>query len=223
MTGEARAPRLRGLYAITPEEPDTRKLLDKVAAAIAGGAAAVQYRAKKLPEDVRLAQAMRLAQICRAAGVALIVNDSARLARAAGADGIHLGRDDGEVAQARRLLGASLVGVSCYDEIDRVRAAAAAGADYVAIGSVFASSTKPGAVRAPLALLAEARRAGGLPVVAIGGITAANMQALIDAGATALAVIADVFAHDDPAAITRAASAIARGFAAEPKLRRRFR
>ena len=116
MTGEARAPRLRGLYAITPEEPDTRKLLDKVAAAIAGGAAAVQYRAKKLDEDVRLAQAVRLAEICRAAGVSLIVNDSAQLARAAGADGIHLGRDDGEVAQARRLLGRSLVGVSCYDD-----------------------------------------------------------------------------------------------------------
>jgi len=208
MTGEARAPRLRGLYAITPEEPDTRKLLDKVAAAIAGGAAAVQYRAKKLPEDVRLAQAMRLAQICRAAGVALIVNDSARLARAAGADGIHLGRDDGEVAQARRLLGASLVGVSCYDEIDRVRAAAAAGADYVAIGSVFASSTKPGAVRAPLALLAGARRAGGLPVVAIGGITAANAGEAIAAGADMVAVISAVFDARDVESAARAISSL---------------
>jgi thiamine-phosphate pyrophosphorylase len=181
MTGEARAPRLRGLYAITPEEPDTRKLLDKVAAAIAGGAAAVQYRAKKLPEDVRLAQAMRLAQICRAAGVALIVNDSARLARAVGADGIHVGRDDGEVAQARRLLGASLVG---------------------------ASSTKPGAVRAPLALLAEARRAGGLPVVAIGGITAANAGEAIAAGADMVAVISAVFDARDVESAARAISSL---------------
>ena len=208
MTGEARAPRLRGLYAITPEEPDTRKLLDKVAAAIAGGAAAVQYRAKNLPEDIRLAQATHLAGICRAAGVALIVNDSAQLARAVGADGIHLGRDDGEVAHARRLLGRSLVGVSCYDAIDRVRAAAAAGADYVAIGSVFPSSTKPGAVRAPLALLAEARRASGLPVVAIGGITAANAVEAIAAGADMVAVISAVFDARDVEASARAISSL---------------
>jgi|KBSSwiStaDraftv2_1062776.scaffolds.fasta_scaffold07911_10 thiamine-phosphate pyrophosphorylase len=208
MSAEARAPRLRGLYAITPEEPDTRKLLDKVAAAIAGGAAAVQYRAKKLSEETRLAQAKRLAGICRAAGVPLIVNDSAELARAAGADGIHLGRDDGEVAGARRLVGRGLVGVSCYDEIERVRAAAAAGADYVAIGSVFASSTKPGAVRAPLALLAEARRASGLPVVAIGGITAANAGEAIAAGADMVAVISAVFDALDVEASARAISGL---------------
>ena len=115
-----------------------------------------------------------------------------------------------------------LIGVSCSDDIERARAAVADGADYVAFGSFFPSSTKPGARRADVRLLRDAQTLG-VPVVAIGGITAANMQPLIDAGAPAVAVIADVFAHDDPAAITRAASAIARGFAGEPELRRRSR
>lgn len=209
MAAEGRARSLRGLYAITPEEPDTERLVAAVAACLAGGAAAVQYRAKTLGEDARLAQASRLAALCRERGVPLIVNDSAALALACGADGVHLGRDDGDVAQARRTLGDRLVGVSCYDDLGRVRAAASAGADYVAIGSVFASSTKPGAVRAPLALLGAARAAGGMPVVAIGGITAANAPAAIAAGADMLAVISALFDADD---IEKAARAIARSF-----------
>jgi len=200
---------LRGLYAITPELQDTEVLAGKVAASLAGGAAVIQYRAKGLPEALRLEQAKRLAALCRAHGVPLIVNDDVALALAAGADGVHLGRDDGDTQGARLAMGRGLLGISCYDQPERARIAAHAGADYVAIGSVFPSTTKPGAVRAPLALLDEARRSSGLPVVAIGGITAANAPQAVQAGADMVAAISAVF---DAADIEGAARAIARAF-----------
>ena len=207
MSAERRA--LRGLYAITPEERDTAKLAAAVRAAIEGGAAAIQYRAKGLPRERQLEQARVLASMCAERGALFIVNDSVEIAGACGADGVHLGRDDGDVHAARRALPRGIIGVSCYDEIARVRDAAAAGADYVAIGSVFASSTKPNAVRAPLALLGEAGAASGLPVVAIGGVTADNARAAIEAGADMIAVVSAVFGAKD---VAGAARAIARLF-----------
>jgi len=120
------------------------------------------------------------------------------LALAVDADGVHLGRDDGNLAAARDRLPGKLLGASCYDRIDLARAAIGAGADYVAFGSVFASSTKPGAVRAPLSLFADAR-ALGVPLCAIGGITADNAPAVVRAGADLLAVIADLFDAPDVA------------------------
>jgi thiamine-phosphate pyrophosphorylase len=188
----------RGLYAITPEEPDTDLLLMLVRAALAGGAAAVQYRSKDASRALRRDQARALAELCRAHRAPLIVNDDVDTANEAGADGVHLGTDDGDLVAARRQLGPDkLLGASCYDRLDLALAAKEAGADYVAFGSVFASPTKPGAVRAPLALFAEARRAVGLPLVAIGGITPANAHQVIAAGADALAVISAVFAAPD--------------------------
>jgi thiamine-phosphate pyrophosphorylase len=198
----ARAP-LRGLYAITPEASDTRALVGRVEECLAGGAALIQYRAKNAAPDLALQQARALALACRAARVPLIVNDSAELALAAGAGGVHLGRGDGAVARARALLPRGIVGVSCYDDPRLAAAAAAAGADYVAIGSVFASSTKPGAKRAALETLAAAKRASRLPVAAIGGITAANAPLAIAAGADLLAVIAALFDTPDVAAAAR--------------------
>jgi thiamine-phosphate pyrophosphorylase len=185
--------RLRGLYAVTPGISDTAALLALVEAALAGGASMVQYRAKDAPRELALEQARRLAAACEAFGVPLVVNDSVDLALAAGAEGVHLGREDGDPREARRRMPRGILGVSCYADAERARAAAAAGADYVAIGSVFPSSTKPGAVRAPLELLARAREASGLPVVAIGGITPANAPQAIAAGADMLAVISAVF------------------------------
>jgi len=209
MSAERRVWRLRGLYAITPEEPDTDLLERKVRACLDGGAAAVQYRAKRLPQSLRGEQARRLVALCRSRGVPLIVNDDVELAIASGADGVHLGRDDGDVRRAREAIGTGLLGVSCYDQPASARAAADAGADHVAIGSVFASSTKPGAVRAPLALIAQAKRAAALPVVAIGGITAANAAQAIEAGADMVAVVSAVF---DAADVQAAARAIAAEF-----------
>lgn len=199
-----RAARLRGLYAVTPDMADTADLCARVAKCLAGGAALVQYRAKETAPALALAQARRLAALCRGAGALFIVNDSIGLARASGADGVHLGREDASVAEARRDLPGAIVGVSCYDDPRLAQAAAKAGADYVAIGSVFASPTKPHARRAPLALLAETARATGLPVAAIGGIDLSNARQARDAGADMLAVISAVFEAPDVEAAARA-------------------
>jgi thiamine-phosphate pyrophosphorylase len=194
----------RGLYALTPDEPDTQVLVAKVRAAIAGGAAAVQYRNKPADPALRSAQAGALAALCRVAGVPLVVNDDIDLALGVAAAGVHLGREDGDLAAARRRLGPGrLLGASCYNRLELAERAVAAGADYVAFGSMFASPTKPAAVHAPLALLGAARRFGR-PVVAIGGITLENAPAVIAAGADALAVITALFEAGDVAARARA-------------------
>jgi thiamine-phosphate pyrophosphorylase len=193
-----------GLYALTPDEADTPALVAKVRAAIAGGAAAVQYRNKRAPAGLRSEQALALAALCRTAGVLLLVNDDIELALAVDAAGVHLGRDDGDLAAGRRRLGPGrLLGASCYDRLELAERAVAAGADYVAFGSMFASPTKPAAVRAPLALLGAARRFG-VPIVAIGGITLDNAAEAIAAGADALAVITALFDAGDVAARARA-------------------
>jgi thiamine-phosphate pyrophosphorylase len=199
------AVRLRGLYAITPED------LGRVPAAVASGAlCALQYRSKSADAARRLREARMLVQLCRAHGVPLIVNDDVEIALASGADGVHLGRDDGSLKAARSRLKGRLIGVSCYDSLENARIAVAEGADYVAFGSVFASATKPGAVRAPLALFAHDL---GVPKVAIGGVTAQNAAQLRAAGADAVAVITDLFEAPDVAARARE---YAKVFAHEP-------
>lgn len=197
---------LRGLYAITPETADLACLLDKVRAALDGGARLVQYRAKGLRPAARQRQAEALLQLCRERGVPLIVNDDLALAIALAADGVHLGRDDADPRQARERFPQGILGVSCYNEPARAAAAAAAGADYVGIGSVFDSPTKPQAVRASLDILADARRAARLPVAAIGGITVANAGQVVAAGADMIAVLSALFDAPDVAAAARALS-----------------
>jgi|SRR5262249_8204464 len=189
---------LKGLYAITPDERSTGELARKVRLALAGGASIVQYRSKSPDPAVRRDQGEALLAICRASRIPLIVNDDLELAEAIGADGLHLGREDAPIAAARKRLGpAWILGASCYDQLALAVAARDAGADYVAFGSAFASRTKPGAVRAPLALYREAKSRVGSPIVAIGGITSRNAQALIDAGVDAVAVISALFDAED--------------------------
>ena len=188
---------LHGLYAITDGAP-VPTLLDKVEAAIRGGACLVQYREKSTDQARREREARSLLQLCRDHGVALIVNDDVGLAAALGADGVHLGKDDGEVAAARVHLGPrAIIGVSCYDSLDRAVRAAHEGADYVAFGSFFASASKPAAVRAPLSLLRDARAHLDIPLCAIGGITPANGGELVQAGAHMLAVIQGLLGATD--------------------------
>lgn len=197
---------LRGLYAITPEREETGMLESQVRAALTSaprGWAALQYRNKLAKPESQLAQARRLAAIARERGVPFIVNDNVELALALDADGVHLGRDDGDLAQARQKLRGRILGVSCYNSFDAARSAVAAGADYVAFGSVFLSGTKPGAVRAPLDLFRQGR-ALGVPLVAIGGITLENAPRVLEAGADALAVIANLFDAQDIEAQARA-------------------
>jgi thiamine-phosphate pyrophosphorylase len=193
--------KLGGLYAITPDEPRTDILARKVGQALRGGASVVQYRNKTAGPELQLEQGRALGALCRAAGAVFIVNDDLALALELGADGVHLGADDGDLVEARRRLGqGKLLGTSCYNRIELAQAAARAGVDYLAFGSVFSSGTKPGAVRAPLSLFAEARQRFVLPLVAIGGITLQNAPQAFTAGADAVAVISAVFNAGDIAA-----------------------
>ncbi|CAG4885159.1 Thiamine-phosphate synthase [Georgfuchsia toluolica] len=192
MSAEVRD-QLRGLYAVTPDDYLLPRLSAMVGAALQGGVKLVQYRNKTAAPPLRRAQAAELLRICRAAGARLIVNDDLALALEIGADGVHLGRDDGDPVATRSSLGPDkILGVSCYNELSRAEAAAAAGADYLAFGAVFASHTRPDAVNAPLSLLTEAKRFG-LPLAAIGGITLGTAGSVIEAGADMLAVITDLF------------------------------
>ena len=186
-----------GVYALTPECADTARLLQMVEAALKGGVAAVQYREKTGDVALRHEQASELLPLCRRYGAPLIINDDLRLADLADADGVHLGREDAGLREARIILGPKkIVGVSCYQNLELARQAQADGADYVAFGSFHPSPTKPQALRAPLRLLHDAAELK-LPVVAIGGITAENAVALIEAGADAIAVISALFDAPD--------------------------
>lgn len=191
--------RIAGLYAIADTQYlDDAHLLPAVSEAIAGGARIVQYRDKKHVAADRARQATELASLCRQHGALFIINDDVELAKQVQAAGVHLGREDASLAQARAQLGPqAIIGVSCYNELVRAVRAQADGADYVAFGSFFPSRTKPQAVRAGLELLCEAKQKLHIPVVAIGGITPENGAHLLAAGADALAVIEGVFGQAD--------------------------
>ena len=190
----------RGVYLITPDLDDTRRLLALCEQLLTQPVALFQYRNKVAPAPLKRLQACALLESCRKAGVPLVINDDWRLAADIGADGVHLGMHDADPIAARQVLGSrALIGVSCYADMARARAAAALDIDYLAFGAVFPSPTKPLAPQAPLHLFAEARRLGK-PTVAIGGITPDNSAQLRDAGADFIAVISGVFDAPDPSA-----------------------
>jgi thiamine-phosphate pyrophosphorylase len=191
---------MRGLYAITPDMADTAALLAKVELALKAGVALLQYRNKIISKDKRLLQARELAPLARGYGVPFIVNDDVEIAASVAANGVHLGKEDGDLATARAKLPGKILGASCYADLEAAQAAIRAGANYVAFGSVFPSPTKPDAVRAPLSLFQSKL---GVPLCAIGGITLGNAPQLIAAGADLLAVISDLF--DAPDITLRAA------------------
>jgi thiamine-phosphate pyrophosphorylase len=203
--------RLSGLYAITPEDADTARLIRKVAACLEGGASAVQYRNKQAPADLAHIQALQLHSLCLRYRVPLIINDSLELACAVNAEGVHLGRDDDAIAEARRKLPDRIIGVSCYNDFRLAQRAVEQGADYVAFGSFFPSSTKPEAAHAGIDLLVSARQ-HGFNAVAIGGITAGNAGTLIASGANAVAVISALFESDDEIRIRASAETFTRLF-----------
>lgn len=204
----------RGLYAITRDGLAGDALLGRCEAVLAGGAAMLQYRDKGSSPRRRRADAEELLRLTRSYGIPLVINDDLELAVTIGAEGVHLGRDDGDPAAARRLLGPQrIIGVSCYDRPDKAVAAQEAGADYVAFGRFFASSSKPGASAAPMDVLSRARPRLHVPVVAIGGIHGENGAALLAAGADLLAVIGALFDAPDP---RQAAASIQRLFEQPP-------
>ncbi len=186
----------RGLYAITQTDGKSiDQVVAEVEAALLGGAAVIQYRDKNPIDALTLAR--QLAAACHAHQVPLLINDSVELALAVGADGVHLGKDDGNIAEARRLLGPeAIIGVSCYNDVDRALEAVAAGASYVAFGRFFPSGSKPLAAPAAIDTLTRAKQRITVPIVAIGGILPENGGELLAAGADLLAVIGGVFDHD---------------------------
>ena len=193
-----KAKNIKGLYAITPDMADTEKLYEMVEASLKGGASMVQYRNKAASHTLRIKQARALLSLCRNYGVPFIINDYIKLCLAIDADGLHLGSDDGNLAGARARLGEDkILGASCYNQLGLAEAAKPAGADYVAFGACFSSSTKPSAANASLALITLAKQKIGLPIVAIGGITLDNGALAIDAGASSMAVIDALFSADD--------------------------
>lgn len=195
---------LRGLYAVTPEALSGAALYRAAEAACGNGAVVLQYRNKSTDAARRRADADALRAITTVCGALFIINDDIELAKVCGADGVHVGRDDGGPALARKALGRdALIGVSCYDDPALARAAARDGADYVAFGSMYASSTKPAAPPASIGRFAEVANLG-LPRCAIGGITLARAPELIAAGADLLAVVSDLFDAPDIAARARA-------------------
>ena len=193
--------KLRGLYAITPESPDGTRLLADVEAALAGGCRIVQYRDKTSLAPERVARAQALRRLTLAHDARLVINDDMALAFLVKADGVHLGREDGNLAAARAILGPTrILGASCYAEFSAAQRAAAAGVDYVAFGAVYPSPTKPNATSAAVDLFFRAKTTLTAASCAIGGITLENAPALIAAGADLLAVITDLFSAPDIAA-----------------------
>ena len=183
----------RGLYAITQTDNKSGDtIINDVISAIKGGAVIVQYRDKNPLDAVFLAS--ELVKICHQHQVPLIINDDVELAAKVGADGIHIGKEDSAIAQARRRLGAdAIIGVSCYNFVEQALDAQNQGATYVAFGRFFPSTSKPLAAPAHIETLRQAKLLLTLPIVAIGGILPENGAPLLAAGADFLAVIGGLF------------------------------
>lgn len=197
---------LSGLYAITDSAllADGR-LLPYVEAALAGGASLVQYRDKSADQVRRLEEASQLKTLCDQYNAHLLINDDLALASQLQV-GVHLGRDDGSLREARQQLGPdALIGATCHASLEYAEQAVAAGASYIAFGRFFQSVTKPGNPAATTGLLQEARQRFAIPIVAIGGVTADNARQLYDAGADLLAVVHGLFAADSAAEVRRRA------------------
>ena len=207
-----------GLYAITPEGKTADEILNFTQGVLKGGACVVQYRDKKPPPqppskggsgfvqfethetaaflppleggggEVLLAQ--QLLTLCHDFNVPLIINDNVKLAEKIGADGVHLGKDDGDISQTRQRLGEkAIIGVSCYNSFERAMEAQKDGATYVAFGRFFSSTSKPLAAPAQIGTLTASKKVLTVPIVAIGGILPENGEQLLNAGADLLAVI----------------------------------
>ena len=189
---------IKGLYAVTPEQTDLFLLISQVESCIKGGARLIQYRCKKLSKIEQSKQARKIKIVCDYYKVPLIINDNIELCRILDADGVHLGENDDSLEKARLVLGPSkIIGVSCYNSIDRVKKAVDKGATYIALGACFPTITKPNAPTASLDLIALVLKEFKIPVVAIGGITLENVEFLTKEGVSCIALINSLFKEND--------------------------
>ena len=192
------------LYAVTDRSwLGDETLYEQVEKALKGGATMVQLREKNLDEETFVQEAEEIMELCHRYQVPFIVNDNVELAKRIGADGVHIGQADMELEQARKLLGAdAIIGVTAKT-IQQAKAAEEGGADYLGSGAVFGSSTKPDAKPMDHALLQEICGSVEIPVVAIGGISAANVMQLKGRGMAGVAVVSGIFACEDIEAGTK--------------------
>ena len=197
-----------GLYAITDcQNLTTDELLNKTRLILKAGAIMLQYRNKNDNPHTREEQAIRLQQLCHDHATAFIINDDLELAQKINADGVHLGRDDQSCAMARKVLGPDyIIGISCYNDIELAISAEKSGANYIAFGAFFPTTSKSSTTGATTELLHYAKQRLNIPVAAIGGITPENGKILVQAGADFLAVISGLYAVADPGAASRAYS-----------------
>lgn len=189
-----------GLYGITPNWADTDRLLNAITQAHAGGMTALQWRRKNGQQAELIEQASAIRALCKRLALPFIVNDNWQMAAQLDADGVHLGKDDGPIEQARQNLGPNkIIGCSCYNQLTLAQQAITAGADYIAFGAVYPSSTKPQAPKAGLDLIRRAKAIAGThtAIVTIGGINTENAASLVQAGTDSIAVISSLFEAKD--------------------------
>ena len=186
------------LYAVTDRAwTGKQTLMEQVENAIRGGATCVQLREKNLDEEHFLAEALEMKKLCAAYGVPFIVNDNVEIAMKSGADGIHVGQKDMEAGNVRALVGNHMmIGVSAKT-VEQALAAEKEGADYLGVGAVFETSTKPDASEVSHQVLKDICKAVSIPVVAIGGISKLNIMGLKETGVDGVALVSAIFAAED--------------------------
>ena len=191
---------MKGLYVITDcDRLAIGPLLSITEQILRAGIIALQYRDKSTGNPERKRAAAALGRLCRDYDCLFLINDDVQLAKSAGSDGVHLGREDSDCITAREQLGSgALIGISCYNSLERAGAAERDGADYVAFGSFYPTPSKQNTVRAEPAVIKRAKASISLPVAAIGGITPANCTPLLEHGADMLAVLSSVYQAEDP-------------------------
>ena len=189
---------IKGLYAITPDYDDTPMLIDKVAEAVEAGISVLQYRNKEASQQLKMHQASLIKDICYQNEVPFIINDDFALCDILDADGVHLGEDDATIDDVRRVLGLNrIIGISCYNDGERVQTMLSKACDYIALGACFLSSTKPNAPHASTEFIKKVMTKANKPVVAIGGINLDNCRSVLDCGVNAIAVVNDIFSSRD--------------------------
>ena len=184
--------KISGIYAITPDRPLNIETVEKII--VQHNIELLQYRHKTADVQTQLNESVQLQQLCLKHNTLFIINNDINLAKKISADGVHLGKNDGSIQQARKQLGVNaVIGVSCYNDIDLAQNAQNQGADYVAFGALFPSVTKPYAPRCASNIITQAKQTLNIPIVGIGGIDFNNQQQVFDAGCNSVAMINALF------------------------------
>lgn len=188
---------LKGLYAITDESLTPKEtILEQVEKALEGGIALLQFRDKTATDDEIETLTIHLLHLCRLQGVPFVIDDRPYLAQKIGADGLHIGKDDMPLKEARSIFTKGFIGVSCYGSVRKALEAQDEGADYVAFGSFFPSPTKPHSGIVSMSVLAKAKEALTIPICAIGGINVTNIHEIAANKPDMISVVSAIWEDD---------------------------